>query len=121
MTLKFTISNSYNMTQKKNQPDNSKPNPAETSENTSKSPNTLHKIQVPSSPDFLEELDDANDKINEITKHNYKLKRSNVGRVLFKMYLAVADDVAHKVDNQGIHDDESFKEALIEAIKKMKK
>lgn len=107
------------MTPKKSAPGTNEPKVDETAEQTSKLTNTLHKIQVPSSPDFLEELDDANDKINEVTKHNYKLKRSNVGRVLFKMYLAVADEVADKVDSQGIYDDESFKEALIEAIKKM--
>lgn len=72
------------------------------------------KIQVPSSPEFLEELDSVNEMLNENTRHNYKLKRSNVGRILFKMYMAVADEVPA----EKIIDDETFKAALIEAIKK---
>lgn len=103
------------MTPKNRSAGTSKPESGSMPEQSSKSNNTLHKIQVPSSPDFLEELDEANDKINEITKHNYRLKRSNVGRVLFKMYLSVADQMG----DLSIHDDESLKDALIEAIKKM--
>jgi len=75
----------------------------------------LHKIQVPSSPDFLQDVDLANDRINLSARHNYKLKRANVGRVLFKMYMSVADTI----ETDGILDEETFKEALIEAIKKM--
>lgn len=71
------------------------------------------KIQIPSSADFMEELDEMNTALSDKTRHNFRLKRSNVGRGLLQLYLGVAENM----DTNKIRDDETFKEAIIEAIK----
>lgn len=84
-----------------------------------KKPTTGHaqnpiKIQIPTSADFLKDLDEKNGAIGEHVTHDYRVQRANVGRILFKMYLSAADEI----DASQVHDDESFKNALLEAFKK---
>lgn len=75
------------------------------------------KIQIPTTKDFMQDLDEANEKVSAETRHNYKLKRSTVARTLLKMYLSVADSL----DANSIQDDETLKAAIAKAIKKDKR
>ena len=72
------------------------------------------KIQIPTSIDFIKDLDEKNELLGGSVTHDYRVQRSNVGRILFKMYLSVADEI----EASAIHDDESFKLALLEAFRK---
>ena len=77
----------------------------------------LAKVQVPMNQKFVDELDNAIYELNEITEPDYKVTRAHVGRLLFRMYIQVAD----KIPTESIVDEATFKAALLDAIKKAAK